>query len=131
MGLVSACSIRRKELGLVKCDEETNGLAFTIGTYSHAGTTETAGSPPSDARPLLKLAALRNNRKLSRKSQVLNKPDCHSASSEFHVIMSASKDLFQQGLKNRREVVGDSYVDRALQNGSGEFGFAGQQLVTE
>lgn len=45
--------------------------------------------------------------------------------------MSTGKELFQQGLKNRREVVGDAYVDRAIQNGSGEFAFAGQQLVTE
>ncbi len=45
--------------------------------------------------------------------------------------MSASKELFDQGLKNRREVVGDEYVDRALKNGSSEFAFAGQQLVTE
>ncbi|TPX12339.1 uncharacterized protein E0L32_006986 [Thyridium curvatum] len=45
--------------------------------------------------------------------------------------MSASKELFEQGLKNRREVVGDVYVDRALNNGSSEFAFAGQQLTTE
>ncbi|OQE02167.1 hypothetical protein PENVUL_c040G05538 [Penicillium vulpinum] len=45
--------------------------------------------------------------------------------------MSASKDLFQQGLKNRREVVGDEYVNRSLQNGSSAFAFAGQQLTTE
>lgn len=45
--------------------------------------------------------------------------------------MSTSKDLFQQGLKNRREVVGDDYVSRSLQNGATEFAFAGQQMVTE
>ncbi|OAA60215.1 carboxymuconolactone decarboxylase [Niveomyces insectorum RCEF 264] len=45
--------------------------------------------------------------------------------------MSSSKELFQQGIKNRRDVVGDVYVDRSLQNGSSEFAFAGQQLVTE
>ncbi|KAL4863823.1 hypothetical protein BDV12DRAFT_201757 [Aspergillus spectabilis] len=45
--------------------------------------------------------------------------------------MSASEDLFQQGLKNRREVVGDTYVDAALRNGSSEFAYPGQQLVTE
>ncbi|KAL2837700.1 CMD-domain-containing protein [Aspergillus pseudoustus] len=45
--------------------------------------------------------------------------------------MSASQDLFQQGLKNRREVVGDAYVDAALKNGSSEFAYPGQQLVTE
>jgi 4-carboxymuconolactone decarboxylase len=41
------------------------------------------------------------------------------------------KELFETGLKNRREVVGDVYVDKALENGSSEFAFAGQQLVTE
>lgn len=45
--------------------------------------------------------------------------------------MSSSKELFDQGLKTRREVVGDVYVDRSLQNGSSEFAFPGQQLVTE
>lgn len=39
--------------------------------------------------------------------------------------------LFQRGLQNRREVVGDSYVDTALKNGSSEFAYPGQQLVTE
>lgn len=47
------------------------------------------------------------------------------------VIMSNSKDLFQKGLQTRREVVGEDYVERALQNGSSEFAFAGQQQVTE
>jgi len=41
------------------------------------------------------------------------------------------KELFEIGLKNRREVVGDVYVNKALENGSSEFAFAGQQLVTE
>lgn len=40
-------------------------------------------------------------------------------------------DLFNAGLQNRREVVGDSYVDNALRNGSSEFAYPGQQLVTE
>ena len=39
--------------------------------------------------------------------------------------------LFEAGLKNRREVVGDAYVNKALQNGSTEFSYPGQQLVTE
>jgi len=39
--------------------------------------------------------------------------------------------LFNAGLAVRREVVGDSYVDRALQNGSTEFSRPGQELVTE
>lgn len=46
-------------------------------------------------------------------------------------MSSGNKDLFEQGLRNRREVVGDEYVDRALQNGSSEFAYPGQQLVTE
>lgn len=40
-------------------------------------------------------------------------------------------DLFDIGLQNRREVVGDSYVDTALRNGSSEFAYPGQQLITE
>lgn len=45
--------------------------------------------------------------------------------------MSTSKELFHRGITNRREVVGDAYVDRSVNNGSTEFAFAGQQLVTE
>ena len=41
------------------------------------------------------------------------------------------KQLFDEGLKMRRSVVGDEYVDRALANGSTEFSRAGQELVTE
>lgn len=41
------------------------------------------------------------------------------------------KQLFEEGLKVRREVVGNEYVDRALENGSTEFSRAGQELVTE
>ncbi|KAL6406122.1 4-carboxymuconolactone decarboxylase [Ilyonectria robusta] len=40
-------------------------------------------------------------------------------------------DMFAAGLKNRREVVGNAYVDAALRNGSSEFAYPGQQLVTE
>ncbi|KAF4955773.1 hypothetical protein FGADI_4345 [Fusarium gaditjirri] len=40
-------------------------------------------------------------------------------------------ELFETGLKNRREVVGNAYVDAALSNGSSEFAYPGQQLVTE
>ncbi|KAJ5113844.1 hypothetical protein N7456_002378 [Penicillium angulare] len=39
--------------------------------------------------------------------------------------------LFDQGLAVRREVVGNTYVDRALANGSSEFAYPGQELVTE
>jgi len=41
------------------------------------------------------------------------------------------KQLFEEGLKVRRSVVGDEYVNRALENGSTEFSRAGQELVTE
>jgi len=41
------------------------------------------------------------------------------------------KKLFEEGLKVRREVVGESYVSRALANGSTEFSRPGQELVTE
>lgn len=41
------------------------------------------------------------------------------------------EQLFAEGLKVRREVVGDAYVDRALANGSSDFARPGQELVTE
>jgi len=41
------------------------------------------------------------------------------------------KQLFEEGLKMRRSVVGDVFVDRALANGSTEFSKPGQELVTE
>lgn len=44
---------------------------------------------------------------------------------------SLHDQLFRKGLKNRREVVGDGYVDAALKNGSSEFSYPSQQLVTE
>ncbi|KAL5589278.1 hypothetical protein FOVSG1_011145 [Fusarium oxysporum f. sp. vasinfectum] len=40
-------------------------------------------------------------------------------------------EMFQLGLQNRREVVGNTYVDAALNNGKSEFAYPGQQLVTE
>ncbi|VUC37296.1 unnamed protein product [Clonostachys rosea] len=46
-------------------------------------------------------------------------------------MSSNDKKLFEVGLKNRREVVGNEYVERALQNGSSEFAYPGQQLFTE
>ncbi|KAJ4858072.1 carboxymuconolactone decarboxylase family domain-containing protein [Trichoderma breve] len=42
-----------------------------------------------------------------------------------------SDEMFAIGLKNRRKVVGDAYVDTALKNGSTEFAYPNQQLVTE
>jgi 4-carboxymuconolactone decarboxylase len=44
---------------------------------------------------------------------------------------SLHTDMFQTGLQNRREVVGNAYVDTALNNGKSEFSYPGQQLVTE
>ncbi|KAI1420044.1 AhpD-like protein [Xylaria sp. FL1777] len=41
------------------------------------------------------------------------------------------KKLFEEGLKVRRSVVGDAFVDRALANGSSEFAQPNQDLVTE
>ena len=46
-------------------------------------------------------------------------------------MSSGDQKLFEAGLKNRREVVGEAYVARALENGSSEFAYPGQQLVTE
>lgn len=40
-------------------------------------------------------------------------------------------EMFDLGLQNRREVVGDAYVNAALNNGKSEFAYPGQQLVTE
>lgn len=41
------------------------------------------------------------------------------------------QSLFDEGLKVRRAVVGNEYVDRSLANGSSEFARPGQELVTE
>lgn len=41
------------------------------------------------------------------------------------------QQLFEEGLKVRREVVGDSYVNKALETGSSEFSRPGQELITE
>ncbi|KAI1343124.1 AhpD-like protein [Xylariaceae sp. FL0016] len=41
------------------------------------------------------------------------------------------KELFEEGLKVRRSVIGDAYVDRALASGSTEFSKPGQELTTE
>jgi len=41
------------------------------------------------------------------------------------------KQLFDEGLKVRRSVFGDAYVDKALAGGSSEFSRPGQELVTE
>lgn len=39
--------------------------------------------------------------------------------------------MFDLGIQNRREVVGNTYVNAALNNGKSEFAYPGQQLVTE
>ncbi|KAI0427127.1 AhpD-like protein [Xylaria sp. FL1042] len=46
-------------------------------------------------------------------------------------INELHEHLFEEGLKVRRSVVGDAYVDRALANGSSEFSQPNQNLVTE
>lgn len=51
-----------------------------------------------------------------------------STGSEFDNLHT---EMFELGIQNRREVVGDVYVNAALQNGSSEFAYPGQQLVTE
>jgi 4-carboxymuconolactone decarboxylase len=43
----------------------------------------------------------------------------------------AHKQIFEEGLKVRRAVVGDIYVDRSLKNGSSDFANPMQQFVTE
>ena len=46
-----------------------------------------------------------------------------------HNARSAS-DAFERGLKTRREVLGDAYVDKSLQNAT-DYSFPMQELVTE
>lgn len=62
----------------------------------------------------------------------------HSAVLDSDSIMSTDPkfdqfhgDMFNLGLQNRREVVGNEYVANALKNGSSEFAYPGQELVTE
>lgn len=43
---------------------------------------------------------------------------------------TTTQELFDQGLKTRREVLGDEYVQRSL-DGADEFSFEMQQLVTK
>ena len=40
------------------------------------------------------------------------------------------KELFEQGLKMRREMIGDAYVDKAIENAT-DFNMAFQELATE
>jgi len=46
-------------------------------------------------------------------------------------LTSLHQQLFEAGLKTRREVVGESYVSRALEAGSSSFAKPMQELVTE
>lgn len=46
-------------------------------------------------------------------------------------LANLHKQLFEEGLKVRRSVVGEEYVDKALENGSTEFSRPGQELITE
>lgn len=46
-------------------------------------------------------------------------------------LASFHKDLFEAGLAMRRSVVGDEYVNKALEVGSSEFSRPGQEMVTE
>jgi len=41
------------------------------------------------------------------------------------------KELFEKGIRNRREVVGDTFVDATLKNEPTKFSQPGQELVTE
>ena len=49
-----------------------------------------------------------------------------SSSTEF-----GQSELFKQGTKIRREVLGDAYVDKAHKGGSNPFARPGQEYVTE
>ncbi|KAH8667991.1 AhpD-like protein [Tricladium varicosporioides] len=46
-------------------------------------------------------------------------------------LSSAHTKLFEEGIKARRNVVGDAYVDKALEGGSSNFAKPMQELVTE
>lgn len=46
-------------------------------------------------------------------------------------LADVHEKLFELGLKTRRQVVGDAYVDKALAGGSSDFAKPMQELVTE
>ncbi|KAE8368122.1 4-carboxymuconolactone decarboxylase [Aspergillus caelatus] len=46
-------------------------------------------------------------------------------------LKALHQTLFEDGLKIRRAVVGNAYVERSLANGSSDFARPGQALVTE
>ncbi len=51
--------------------------------------------------------------------------------SDSQKVLEARKTLFEQGVKIRREVVGDEYVDRSFKEGASEFARPMQELATE
>jgi 4-carboxymuconolactone decarboxylase len=46
-------------------------------------------------------------------------------------VREAHKTLYEHGMKIRREVTGDEYVDRSLKNGSSEFARPMQEMTAE
>jgi len=61
----------------------------------------------------------------------LRNPEIISKMSTEKKFDNLHTEMFDLGLQNRREVVGDAYVNAALENGKSEFAYPGQQLVTE
>ena len=51
--------------------------------------------------------------------------------SDEQKVQEAHKTLYEHGLKIRREVAGDEYVDRSLRNGASEFAKPMQEMTTE
>ncbi len=51
--------------------------------------------------------------------------------SDEQKVQEAHKTLYEHGLKIRREVAGDEYVDRYLRNGASEFAKPMQDMTTE
>ena len=51
--------------------------------------------------------------------------------SEEQKVQEAHKTLYEHGLKIRREVAGNDYVDRSLRNGASDFAKPMQDMTTE
>jgi len=51
--------------------------------------------------------------------------------SDSEKVVDAHKTLYEQGVKIRREVVGNEYVDRSLREGASDFARPMQELATE
>lgn len=61
-------------------------------------------------------------------------PSNHYIPESQSTTMSSSTthdELFDAGMKIRKEVAGEAYVSRALQGGQSEFAYPQQQLITE